>query len=759
MKWGFAPRGALAFRLPFPWKEGRSTTSRLTWHGASPIVLFNLVLAAWLLFKPGGHALLTAVDDVAQFAGPLTVSIWVFVRSVRYAVQTQYSHARWFRRSAPAFLGLGVFGFALGQMIFTIYEQVLHIYAPFPSLSDAAFLLAYPCLLIGIMGLPTDRSSFVSNTRIVLDGLMTMTALVTFSWYFILGPTILHGSGSLLAKAVGAAYPFGDLVLIVCLLILARRSTDIALRRVVHVLALALSVIVITDSVYDYQTLHNTYATGSLADIGWPLGYMLVGLCALCLRPALLFRSKAHGVDCNQRRWSLPGMAEDWQSLLPYALIPLVGGLATYALTASTDKDLAPGVCFGGASLVVLVLIRQIFAIRENTELNRSLAEVNRRLETLATTDPLTDLPNHRALMAALDQELERAQRYQRPCSVLVLDLDHFKALNDGLGHPAGDVILREMGSVARATLRGIDILARWGGEEFVAILPETGDNEAVGVAERVRAAVAQHLFGAGGGVRVTCSLGVATYPHHARDRDELVKMADQAMYAAKRLGRNQVRSLSDPAVSALSAEMAAVGSRDAVALTGTVEALAALVDARDAYTGQHAHDVSTLSVRLALALGLDTSETHLLALAARLHDVGKVVVPDAVLRKPGRLNADEWALIRQHPAVGADVVSRVPALRALAPIIRAHHERFDGGGYPDGLAGDAIPSGARIIAVADAFNAMTTDRPYRKAATVPAALEELRRCGGAQFDVSIVDALERVLAVDTKMRELSEAS
>jgi HD-GYP domain-containing protein (c-di-GMP phosphodiesterase class II) len=207
------------------------------------------------------------------------------------------------------------------------------------------------------------------------------------------------------------------------------------------------------------------------------------------------------------------------------------------------------------------------------------------------------------------------------------------------------------------------------------------------------------------------------------------------------------VRVVTDPAVDALSGAVEAADTREQAALVGTVEALAALVDARDAYTGQHAQLVAALSRHLALDLGLDASGAEWVSRAAQLHDVGKVGVPDAVLQKAGGLDEAEWALIRQHPVVGADIVSRVPALRVLVPAIRGHHERWDGRGYPDGMAGPAIPLAARILSVADAYDAMMRDRPYRHALNPQDALMEIRRGAGSQFDPGVVDALERIIA------------
>jgi diguanylate cyclase (GGDEF)-like protein/PAS domain S-box-containing protein len=414
-------------------------------------------------------------------------------------------------------------------------------------------------------------------------------------------------------------------------------------------------------------------------------------------------------------------------------------------------------------------LARRIALVLENARLHQEaqaeLAErkqaeerqrvLQERILALATTDPVTELPNHRALLARLDQELERARRYDRVCSLLFLDLDHFKALNDGYGHAAGDAVLGEFASLIRAQLRRMDTVGRWGGEEFVAILPELRADEALALAEEVRAAVAAHTFSVGGGLHLTCSIGMASCPTHAQEREGLLSAADHAMYGAKRFGRNQVRAAHDPAVLALFIESHPEQGREEAALVGMVEALVTLVEARDYSTGRHSQQVADLVLQLALALGLLPAEAQMIALASRLHDVGKVAVPDAVLQKPTRLTEEEWELMRTHPLVGADVVSHIPALRPLAPVIRAHHERWDGQGYPDHLKGEAIPLGARILTVVDAYVAMTVDRPYQHACVPAAALAELRRCAGSQFDPRVVEALTLLLRQPDQRCEL----
>lgn len=387
---------------------------------------------------------------------------------------------------------------------------------------------------------------------------------------------------------------------------------------------------------------------------------------------------------------------------------------------------------------------------------NHSLIAANDRLEALATRDVLTGLPNHRAMMEAIDAEVQRAAHGDRPCALLFLDIDHFKALNDAFGHPAGDAALQEFAETVRTTLRGMDTLGRWGGEEFVALLPETDAAGAMVAAEHVRARVAEQLFRVAGGLHLTCSIGVACCPGDAGERDSLLTAADAAMYAAKHLGRNQARAASDTAVQTLLTERDGSGSREETALAGVVQALTSLVEARHPHLPEHTQNVALLAIQIADALEIPGAESRQIGLAARLHNIGLVAVADAVFEKVSRLTSAERARIRQHPALGAEIVGHVPGLRPLVPMILAHHERWDGGGYPCGLAGKAIPLGARILAVADAYVAMISPRPYRPARDGGWAMAELDRCAGSQFDPEVVRALRIVLS-HTTLSGLSE--
>lgn len=383
------------------------------------------------------------------------------------------------------------------------------------------------------------------------------------------------------------------------------------------------------------------------------------------------------------------------------------------------------------------------------------LMVANDVLQRLSTIDPLTGLPNHGKVIESIDETFE-LMKHGGSCAVLFIDIDFFKSINDTFGHATGDATLKEFCQVVSATLNGSGFFGRWGGEEFVAILPGFDHEDARKIAESIRVAVSEFRFSAGNGGHVTCSIGVAIFPSDGRDRSTIAEAADRAMYAAKCLGRNQVRLTSDPEIAAF--EMQRLGtSREDLTVQGLIDAILALVEARDHYTGEHTLEVVECAVQIALGLGLDHNEADLVGVVGKLHDIGKVSIPDAVLLKPTALTEDEWVLMRRHSAVGADVVKRIPQLRFLANAVRAHHERWDGKGYPDGLSGESIPLAARIIAVADTFSAMTTSRPYSPSCSREKAFEEIRLCSGTQFDPQVVRAFCKIF--ESKVDDIAEAA
>jgi diguanylate cyclase (GGDEF)-like protein len=348
-----------------------------------------------------------------------------------------------------------------------------------------------------------------------------------------------------------------------------------------------------------------------------------------------------------------------------------------------------------------------------------------------AIRDPLTGLYNRRFFYEALEKEIQRSARYGTTASLVLFDIDNFKSINDTLGHGAGDDVLRKIGEIVGGLIRPTDSFARLGGEEFGLLLPETGQLDALLAAERLRTAIGRDKILADR--RVTVSGGVASCPADATTLDDLERRADAALYWAKRNGKN---------LCAVSSEVNVDSPEDeSDSKLAHLHALVTMIDAQHLHTRDHSENVAAYAVALGRALGLDGDHIVRLRQAAHFHDIGKVAVSSAILNKPSPLSPSEMAEMRLHPAVGATMLMHA-GLHDEARWIRCHHECVDGSGYPHGLRGEAIPFEARIIFVADAFEAMTSDRPYSVGVSVEAALDELRACAGTQFDPAVVEAL-----------------
>src|ERR671921_1059 len=400
---------------------------RPLWRAASLVLLLNGLLVGVVLFKPLSDATLALVVNMAQFVGPLLVVPLCFGGLLRWMWGRGTSQAPLGsavtrgRRWAPVLLGLGILSWVLGQAIFTYYEWVLGQPPPLPSIADVGYLSVYPFLLLGILLLPARPIPVASRTRIALDGLMTMTAAVTFSWYFILGPVMQQGSETTLAKAVSSAYPLAGIVLIACLIILASRPEEHTLLPAVRILALGLTLIVVADSNFAYWSLHDAYATGTLPDVGWSLGYMLVALGAFAAQLAPVedaTMTPGEHVDTSGTASPLPEQRV-WTSLLPYVLVPAVGILVVYAWRHSAGSgSLATGVYLGGALLIGLMLLRQVLTIVENARLYNRLQRTHLQVEQ--KNDQLV----------RSQSELRRQKEYfealvlNSPVAIAIIDLD-----------------------------------------------------------------------------------------------------------------------------------------------------------------------------------------------------------------------------------------------------------------------------------------------------------------------------------------------
>ncbi len=362
----------------------------------------------------------------------------------------------------------------------------------------------------------------------------------------------------------------------------------------------------------------------------------------------------------------------------------------------------------------------------------------------LALTDPLTGLGNHRHFHERLEHDLAEAEQKGTPLSVCVLDVDNFKELNDRLGHPRGDRVLAQIAG----RLRQDGEAFRIGGDEFALLLPGCEEQEAVAVAEGVLRRVGQLAAGPDTVIRV--SAGIVTYPQLGLERNEVVDVADRALYLAKEHGKSRVR-VYHPDLAGLP-EFAGLGAvPERGARLHAAASLARAVDERDAYTGRHSYVVGELSARVAALLGLDAGEVELVRLAGSLHDLGKLAVPEEILRKPGPLSESELLVLRRHPQIGFRML-RSLGVEPVSTWVLHHHERWDGAGYPNGIGGEEIPLGSRILFVADAYDAMTSDRVYRPRIAHELAIAELERCAGTQFDPEVV----RVFVAGVQPAELA---
>ena len=388
------------------------------------------------------------------------------------------------------------------------------------------------------------------------------------------------------------------------------------------------------------------------------------------------------------------------------------------------------------------------------------------QVEARAAHDRLTGVANRETLITTLNTEIERATRHHKWLSVAFIDIDRFKPINDTFGHHSGDSVLREIAGLIRDNIRASDLFGRYGGEEFMLILPETNPEDATVLAEHLRGLVMEHPMQVAQQqpLRVTISVGVAGDVGSQLQADRLVDQADAAMYAAKSLGRNRTyryRAVDDnapvrraPISAARRAAAEAIGQW---ASDTAAEALASVLAPQPHHRGQPSDMIASLATGIALELGLPHEEIERIRIASLLHDLGKLAVPTEILDKPSTLSDLDWQAIGEHPRIGQVILEQASSLREAVPVVLHHHEHFNGSGYPHGLRGKEIPLGARIVAIADAYHAMVHDRPYKTARDHQDALRELRVNAGTQFDPEIVNLFCQLYAVGVPPDGLAE--
>ncbi len=582
-------------------------------------------------------------------------------------------------RAGWAFLAAALLAWSAGEIHWTLSPDSAE--STGPGVSDWLELSFYPLSYVAIVLMVRSRLRGAS-ARLWLDGVLGALGAACVAAVLLFEPLIGASAepGTLLLTDV--AYPIGDLLLL-AVVVGVFGLTGWRPGRSWTVIGAGFVATAIADGLFVYQATLGSYVDGSLIDALWPASTLLLGWAAWVAdgerRVAETTGARALVVPALS---TLTGLAVLVTGNVVTNLNDLAVGLATAALLGAT--------------------LRMVLSFSDNA---RMAAESTRE----ALTDALTGLGNRRRLMRDLEDCLAGGSER----TIALFDLDGFKNYNDVFGHPAGDSLLVRLARELEEVVAGSGEAYRLGGDEFCVLLDGIGEES-----ERTLARCVVALTDRGHGFDVGCSHGAAKLPSEADERAAALTLADRRLYSEKFERR-----------------------RDAIS-EQTCDALLQVLHEREPNLRDHVGDVAELALRVGIRLGLKAEELDDVRRAAELHDVGKSAVPDAILAKPGPLDEREWEFVRQHTLVGERILRAAPALHSVAKLVRSSHERFDGTGYPDGLVGQSIPLGARIVSACDAWDAMITTRPYRHALCTADALHELRRCSGTQFDPVVVRAL-----------------
>jgi two-component system, cell cycle response regulator len=592
------------------------------------------------------------------------------------------------QRPAWLMMGAGLLSWSLGELYFTFFVEGPSAASGSLSVADGFYLAFYLCVYCALMLL---LGAHLRELRISiwLDGLIGGLGAATLAAAVVLPPLISHAHGDVGSIAVALAYPSADLLLLI-FTIGALGVTGWRPGRVWLLIAASLLLSAVADSTYLYQVATHSYRSDTWVESLWPAAAILLAIAAWTPwpRPA-------------RRR------LEDWR-LVSVPAASLLSALGVFIYGNLHHQLTLPALVLATAT-VLAVSARLMLTVRENL----AMLVGSRRL---ALTDPLTGLANRRQLLEDLELACNQGRAGQ-PWQLILYDLNGFKRYNDTYGHPAGDALLARLSGKLSASVARHGTAYRMGGDEFCVLIRLTpGDDSPM-------ASSVQALYERGPGFSIGAAHGEVNIPAEGSDSAAVLQLADQRLYARK----DQTREGS-----------AVLQLRDVL-----------LQAFRERYPDlqEHQRGVGTLVLAVGRRMGLDGEELDVLARAAELHDVGKLAIPDVILAKPGALNDEEWQFMHRHTILGERILMAASALRPVAALVRSSHERFDGGGYPDGLKGEEIPLGARIIFVCDAYDAMTTNRAYSRAIAPTEAIAELRACAGTQFDSEVVEAFVATLS------------
>ncbi len=663
---------------------------------------------SWVAYLAAGVLVVVAYYFSVHLhaSAPIQVALYCVVSAsaaVAVVVGCVWHLPRGRERLPWLFLGGSQVVYAAADICFYVSHNIFGDTA-FPAVADPLYLGHYPLVVIGLILLIRRRTPG-RDLPSLLDAATVAVAAAMLSWLYLIGPQA-RADSPLLVTLASVAYPVMDLAMFAVALRLilgpGRRPLSFVL------LATNLLLILAADTIYVTQQLNGTYQTGNFLDAIWLCGNLALG--AAALHPTVAQVSDRATVEDVRitRLIVLAGAA----LIAPATLLirDLMGSLQ--------DVPVIAAAC---AALFLLSVGR--------------LAGLVVDQRSLATTDVLTGLRTRRFFGSQLPHELAKARRAGSSLAVLIVDVDHFKAINDRYGHPAGDRVLVEVAHRLRDSVRHADFIARYGGEEFAVVVPQIGPQELANIGERLRTRVAASPIQVSPDVwiDVRVSVGTAGYPRHGNSPAELITTADRALYAAKSQGRDRVvvgeTAAIQPPATELPDELLAYLQRSA--------------DEVDSWLSgtEHGRAVGRWAGLVASLLGEDQAVVRRAELAGRLHDVGKILIPQAIWRKPSGLSRNERQLVQQHSDYGYQLISVLPGLLDVAEIVRQHHERIDGRGYPLGLTGPDIRLEAKIVAVCDCWAAMIADRPYHVGLPPAEACAELVAGRDTQYDARVVDA------------------
>jgi diguanylate cyclase (GGDEF)-like protein len=706
-------------------------------------------------------------------------------------------------RFLPAMLGWSSLIYALGTIAYAYDTRILGKPGN-PGLSDFFYLLQYPAFIAAIALWPARPVPAPMRWRAWSDAFVLVTTVFAFGWTYLIGPAVKDSDMSALGILIDTAYPVFDVLIIFSILQMMRKSLDARFRFATYLFVSALILNVLGDLYYALAQLGGEYHSGLWFDIAWPLTCALCSLAGLMVKNRMEvpgFREAAidKRLMVSQRTWTLyaPYVMVPAVGLL----IVSVGRSETDGLikTGLYFCGLALGIAILVRQMIAIAENGNLYAsLREaydeleqknlhisltaeqassmNERLkimaeelegqNKHLSETNEHLHLIATKDSMTGLANHRVFQERLRQEVARASRNNHGLALALIDVDFFKQYNDNYGHPAGDEVLRSIARMLEECTRAGDLAARYGGEEFALLLPFVNVEDAQTILERLRYAVSTFDFKHR---RVTLSIGMCMYAADSNTPEALLEQADKALYSAKGRGRNQVVTQGDIAnlsiacsdekanfdtstpmgyAATLAAALQYIPEALALESEGALVAgLLATLELKDPATRGDSTRVMWFAMRLAQAsvnLGianLSQNSIRSLGLGAVLHDLGRIGISEDVLKSSDSYDASMIREIQRHSKIGADLIGKFPGLTPAVPVILHHHERWNGSGYPYGLSAEEIPIEARILAYADAFNAMSTDRPYAVKRPYDEICGEFIGSAGGQFDPKLLDA------------------